>query len=84
MGETCSAKLRNFWREGWFRSEFAQILEGAAQPAARPSLDEQPVRGMHQGLIDRLSLCKKLTGSCVLDEARHVAVKVGREAPKLS
>lgn len=61
-----------------------QILEGVAQLATGPSPDEQYVREMHQVLIDRLYFCKKITRSSVLDEARHAAVKVGREAPKQS
>jgi len=65
-------------------SRFAQIIQGAAHLAARPSSDEQPVRVMHQGLIKKLSFYKKIIGACVLDEVRHVAMKVGREAPKRS
>jgi len=67
--------LRNFWREGWLPSRFAQILEGDAQLAIVPSPDEQPMRGMHQGLIDKLSFCNKITGACVLDKAGHAAMK---------
>jgi len=42
------------------------------------------MRGMHQAVIDRLPLCKKSTEAFVLVEARHGAMKVGREAPKRS
>ena len=52
-----------------------QFLGGAAQPTARPSPGDQPVRGMHQVMIDMLSLCKKNTEACVLDEARQGVVK---------
>jgi len=52
------------------------------EPAARSSPGEQLVRGMDQGVTDRLPLCKKDTESCELDEARQAAMKVGREAPK--
>ena len=54
----------------------------AAQPAVGPSPGEQPVRGMDQVVTDRLSLCKKDTEACELDEARQVVLKFGREAPK--
>jgi len=53
----------------------AQFLEGSAQPAAKPSLEKQPVRGMQQGLVDKLPFWKKIIEACVLDEARHAAVK---------
>jgi len=31
-----------------------QILEGATQPTAGPSLDEHPVKGTHQDLIENV------------------------------
>lgn len=46
--------------------------------------NEQPMRVMHQGLIDMLSFCKKTIGAFVLDKERHAVVKVGREALKQS
>ena len=74
--------MRNFWREGWFPSRIAQFLGGLSQPVAGPSLGDQPVRGMHRAVIDRLPLSKKDTEAGGLDEARQVFVKVGTEAPK--
>jgi len=68
-------RLRNFWSEGCYPSRNVQFLGGAAQPTARPSPGDQPVRGMHQVMIDMLSLCKKNTEACVLDEARQGVVK---------
>lgn len=38
--------------------------------------------GMDQAMTNRLTLCKKDTESCELDEATQYAMKVGREAPK--
>ena len=55
-----------------------------AQRAVGPSPGEQPVRGMHQVVINRLPLCKQNTEAGELDEARQAAVKVGREAPRWS
>jgi len=52
-----------------------EFLGGAAEPATGPSLDEQPMRGMHQDVIDKLSLCKENTEACILEEARQGAVK---------
>jgi len=52
-----------------------QFFEGDSQSAAGPSLGEQPVRGVHLALIDRLSFYKKITKSCVLDEGRHATMK---------
>ena len=52
-----------------------QFLVGVAQPAIGPSPREQPVKGMQQALMDRLSFYKKITQACVLDEARHDVVK---------
>lgn len=52
-----------------------QFLEGVSQPVAGPSLREQPVRGLQKALMNRLSFCKNITEACVLDEARHDAVK---------
>lgn len=74
----------NFWREGWFPSRIAQFLGGTAQPPAGPSPGDQLVKGMHRAVTNRLPFCKENNEACVLDEARHVAVKVGREAPKQS
>jgi len=52
-----------------------QFLEGVVQPTAGTILEEHPVRVMQQALIDKLSFRKKTNEACVLDEARHVAVK---------
>ena len=60
------------------------FLGEVAQPIARPSLGEQPVRGVHQAVIDRLPLCKKNTEACELEEARQDAMNFGREASKQS
>ena len=65
-----------------FPLELPNLLGEAAQPIAGPSPVDHLVRGMHQVVIDRLPLCKKNTEACVLDEERHVAMKVRREAPK--
>lgn len=35
----------------------------------------QPVRGVHQYVIDRLFLCKQNTKSCELDEGRQTALE---------
>ena len=53
----------------------AQFLEGDAHRVSRPSPTEQPMRGMQQDLIDKMSFCKKITEACVLDEERHAALK---------
>ena len=45
-------------------------------------MGEEPVRGMDQAMTERLTLCKKDTEACELDEERQDDVKVGREAPK--
>jgi len=58
------------------------FLGKVTQLAVGPSLGEQPVRGMHHTMIDRLPLCKQNTRTCEADEARQDAVKVGRGAPK--
>ena len=42
-----------------FPLEMHNFLGEATQPTAKPSLGEQPVRGMDQAVIDRLPLCKK-------------------------
>ena len=65
----CPPKMRKFHWE-------------ATQPAARPSPDEQPVRGKGQTMIDSLPLRKKDIESWGLDVATQAAMKVGREAPK--
>ena len=52
-----------------------QFLGGDVHPTIGPSPYEQPVRGMHQALINRLSLCNKTSEPCVLDEARQGAMK---------
>ena len=52
-----------------------QFLEGATQPVAGPSLEEQPVRGMQQVLMGMLSFCKKSTEVCVLDKVIHAVMK---------
>ena len=51
------------------------FLRESTQHVARPSLGEQPVRGMQQALMDRLSFYKKITEACVLDKERHAAMK---------
>jgi len=62
-------------REGWLLSKIAQFLEEVAQPVAGPSLGKQPMRGMQQALMDRLSFCKKINEADVFDKARHAAMK---------
>lgn len=52
-----------------------QFLEGGTQPAAGSNPEKQPMRGMQQALMNRLSFCKKIIKAYVLDEARHVGVK---------
>lgn len=52
-----------------------QFLEEDDQPTPRPSLEKQPMRGMQQDLTNRLYFYKKITEACLLDEARHVAMK---------
>lgn len=61
-----------------------QFLCGVAQPVVGPSPGEQPMKGMHQVVTGGLPLCKKNIEACILDEVRHVVVKVGREAPRQS
>ena len=52
-----------------------KFLDGDGPPVVGPSLERQPMRGMQQALMDKLSFCKKITEACVLDEVRHVAMK---------
>ena len=51
------------------------FLGEVAQPVAGPRLGEQLVRGMHQVVINMLSLCKQNFEACVLDETRQGVVK---------
>ena len=61
--------MHNFFGEG-------------AQPTTRTILGEQPMRGMHQVVIDRLRLCKKNTEVVNLMKQGKLLRKFGREAPK--
>lgn len=64
-------RIRNFQREGWLPSRIEKFLKGATQPTAEPSLVKQPVRGMQQALMERMSFCKKSIKACGLDKTRY-------------
>jgi len=58
------------------------FLVEATQLVARPSPGEQPVRGMHQAMLDWLPLCMKNTKTLYLMKQDKVLWKVDKEAPK--
>jgi len=74
--------LSNFWREGWFPSRIVQLLEGVAQPTARPSLKKQLMRGCNKLPCTGWQSARKPLKLLYLKMQDMLLRMVGREAPK--